>query len=668
MFSKLTLAKKLILGFSAILLLLMVIGFISFNAINNSSEGFEEYRGLARDTNLSGRLQANMLMVRMNVKDFIITASDQDLEQYGDYWKKMREFLDEAQQNIQNPERAKLIDETDAMVADYGKAFDHVVELQHERGGLVNDKLNVLGPQAERKLTQILTSAQRDGDMTAAYNSGLAMRNLLLARLYVMKFLDDNTKASADRVDQEVGELNTVLKTLDVELQNPERRKLLSEVIELKEGYHAAFSRLTDVIWERNEVIQGKLDVIGPNVASKVEDVKLSVMADQDSLGPKLQAANNRAVTLVIAIGVAALILGALLAMMLIRGVLKQLGADPAVIADVAVSISRGNLDVHFENKKGGLIGVYGDMREMVDQITQVVGEVRSASDNVASGSQELSASSETLSQGATEQAASVEEVSSSMEEMGANIRQNADNAQQTEKIALQAAQDAEKGGEAVQGTVHAMKEIAEKISIIEEIARQTNLLALNAAIEAARAGEHGKGFAVVAAEVRKLAERSGQAAGEISELSANSVEIAEQAGEMLKKIVPDIQKTAELIQEIAAASNEQNSGAEQINKAVQQLDQVIQQNASASEEMASTSEELSSQAEQLQSTMEFFHLGDAGRALGPAKARKAVAKAEVKRKKLSLPGKSAKKNQGPGEELDLNLTDETRDEEFERF
>ena len=157
--------------------------------------------------------------------------------------------------------------------------------------------------------------------------------------------------------------------------------------------------------------------------------------------------------------------------------------------------------------------------------------------------------------------------------------------------------------------TVSAMKEIATKISIIEEIARQTNLLALNAAIEAARAGEHGKGFAVVASEVRKLAERSQSAAGEISQLSTSSVAIAEQAGEMLNKMLPDIQKTAELVQEISASSKEQDTGADQINKAIQQLDQVIQQNAGSAEEMASTTEELSSQAEQLKATIAFFTL-----------------------------------------------------------
>lgn len=222
-----------------------------------------------------------------------------------------------------------------------------------------------------------------------------------------------------------------------------------------------------------------------------------------------------------------------------------------------------------------------------------------------------MSATSEEMSQGASEQAAAAEEASSSIEQMTANIRQNADNAMETEKIATQASGDARVGGDAVNQTVSAMKEIADKIMIIEEIARQTNLLALNAAIEAARAGEHGKGFAVVAAEVRKLAERSQKAAGEINELSTSSVEVAEQAGIVLNSLVPNIQKTAELVQEISASSREQDAGADQISKSIQQLDAVIQQNASASEEMASTSEELSSQSDQLAEMISFFKVAE---------------------------------------------------------
>lgn len=277
--------------------------------------------------------------------------------------------------------------------------------------------------------------------------------------------------------------------------------------------------------------------------------------------------------------------------------------------------LAEGDLSVDIEEmKQRNEIGVLmRAIQRMILKLREIIEEVTSVSRNVAAGSEELSSTAQQMSQGATEQAASGEEVSSSMEEMGANIKQNTDNAMQTEKIAQKAAVDADESGKAVNEAMDAMNKIAAKIGIIEEIARQTNLLALNAAIEAARAGEHGKGFAVVASEVRKLAERSQNAAAEIGELSGNTVGVAKKAGDMLEKLVPDIQKTSDLVQEISAASAEQNAGVDQINKALLQLDTVIQQNASASEEMASTSEELSSQAVQMQSVIEFFKVDDTG-------------------------------------------------------
>ena len=292
---------------------------------------------------------------------------------------------------------------------------------------------------------------------------------------------------------------------------------------------------------------------------------------------------------------------------------------------ELAKEIAGGNLMVQVKERSAN-DGLMQALTLMVKNLTAVVSDVKSAADNVTAGSQELSSTSEEMSQGASEQAAAAEEASASMEQMSANIRQNADNSLQTEKIAVKSASNATESGDAVAKTVSAMKEIAAKTSIIEEIARQTNLLALNAAIEAARAGEHGKGFAVVASEVRKLAERSQKAAGEIGTLSLSSVAVAETAGELLQKLVPDIRSTSELVQEISAACKEQDTGAEQINKAIQQLDQVIQQNAGASEEMASTAEELASQAEQLQGTIAFFRIGETASERRPQPAKQLTA------------------------------------------
>ncbi len=378
------------------------------------------------------------------------------------------------------------------------------------------------------------------------------------------------------------------------------------------------------------------------------------------------ESSYRHARALMLGVGSLAMVLAILITALLARAI--TLPMRQAV--EIADRLAGGDLTMTVQSHGGDETGqLLTAMGSMVAKLKEIVGEVTAAADNVAAGSTELSASAESMSQGATEQAAAAEEASASMEQMSSNIRQNADNALQTERIAVKSSTDAEEGGRTVAQTVGAMKEIAVKINIIEEIARQTNLLALNAAIEAARAGEHGKGFSVVASEVRKLAERSQLAAASIAQLSSSSVQVAETAGAMLSKMVPDIKRTAELVQEISAASREQDTGAEQINKAMQQLDQVIQQNASAAEQMSSTAEELSSQAEQLQSSIAFFKVSGGRTRSQQARRPAAVAPKRVERVALAAPLDKKYGNSGGrrGVVMDLSEGGES-DDEFVKY
>lgn len=281
------------------------------------------------------------------------------------------------------------------------------------------------------------------------------------------------------------------------------------------------------------------------------------------------------------------------------------------LVSELANKVSNGNLveveQIKVEEDEVGML--FNSFQQMVERLREVVVNITTSSDQIASASGELSYSSQEVAEGANEQASAAEEVSASMEQMAANIQQNTDNSRQTERIALVSSDGVKKGNEGAMMSVTSMRKIAEKVSIIGDIAFQTNILALNAAVEAARAGEHGRGFAVVAAEVRKLAERSKIAADEINRLTEEGVRFAEEASKRLESIVPEIQRTAQLVQEISSASIEQSQGAEQVNNALQQLNSVTQQNASTSEQMASSAEELSSQAKQLNEIVGFFKI-----------------------------------------------------------
>lgn len=344
-------------------------------------------------------------------------------------------------------------------------------------------------------------------------------------------------------------------------------------------------------------------------------------------------------------------------------------------LSDVILKISEGDLTQKIrQSTSGDEIGVsLHNLNKMTTNLRDVISNVVRSSEFINNASTEMSSSSQKLSEGATEQASAVEEISSSMEEMVANIQQNTDNAKQTEKIAEAASSEIKSGSDSVDQTVSSMKTIAGKISIIGEIARQTNILALNAAVEAARAGEHGKGFAVVAAEVRKLAERSQAAANEINEVSTTSVEIAQKSGDLLKQIVPNIQRTADLVQEIASASVEQNAGADQINNAIQQLNLVVQQAAATSEELAACSQQLNSQADYMKQLVSFFKIDAKAQSGQPAtkQVRKPASNGHDGHENGRAPKPAAKhpsNGKSNGVKLHLNGSGDDLDSNFTRF
>jgi methyl-accepting chemotaxis protein len=341
--------------------------------------------------------------------------------------------------------------------------------------------------------------------------------------------------------------------------------------------------------------------------ATDLSDAHFKIMSSKDQVMADFA---RRTMILMLIVVIVASIVAVLTAQVIARGVSRPVEAMTTHLAEMAAG--GGDLTRRIEVKANDEVGqMSASLNEFLEKLEKIIIEVKGGAGSISSAAQQVSSTSSSLSQGTSEQAASVEETTSSLEEMSASITQNSDNSRMMEQVASKGAREAEESGKAVKQTVDAMKSITEKINIIDEIAYQTNLLALNAAIEAARAGEHGRGFAVVATEVRKLAERSQTAAKEISGLASDSVKVAEHSGKLLDELVPSIQKTADLVKEVSAASREQSSGVNQINKAMSQVDQVTQRNASSAEELSSTAEEMASQSEALAQLVGFFKTSD---------------------------------------------------------
>ena len=642
MIKRFKLSTQLHTSFGIVLLLLAIISTVSYLSVTHIHHSFVKYRELAKDTNLAGRVQANMLMARLAVADFGNTQSDAAIEQYQARKQKMIAFLKQAHQEIQQPERAKLIKEISANIGDYDAAFTQVVKLYENRNIIVKQQLDPSGLAMRKALSAIITSAYEDKDTEASFYASRLQEHLLLARLYVTKFLVTNSQQDAKRaLDELLTQMPNFLTKLDNSLENPNRRQLLKQVQQNYTSYHQAFAQVRDVITQRNQYINGTLNATGPRVAQDIEKVKLSVKNDQDTLGPQVQETTEQATWIILGTALFALFSGVAIALIMPRVIRQPIGGEPRAIAQITRQVADGDLSQQLPQSADDS-GIYRAMCEMNTNLRGVITTLVNTNNSLVMSAEQsadiASANVETVSY----QKQTTEQIVVAVEEMSHSVSEVAELAKRSESKSVEGMTSTTQGREVLKQALASVnsladsmqssmisiknleaknKDIVSVLEVIGTISEQTNLLALNAAIEAARAGEAGRGFAVVADEVRTLASKTKESTAEIQKiidslqegtqevvnvmennasLATDTLEKSAQTDQALEVIYQAINEISEMNSSVATAVAQQSVTASEVTKNMTDIGETIEKTMTAASDAHLASEDVKQLASQI--------------------------------------------------------------------